>query len=572
MKNKRNFQNLEIGRSLCTFTKKIPLAMRLFIFYLFCSIGMLQAAGSYAQNARLSLNVEEETVANILHQIEEASDFDFFYNNSHVDLDRRVSVSAQDSDIFTILDEVFEGTGVHYTVLDKKIILSTELEASTQGAQQQRNVVKGKVVDSKGEPVIGATIKEVGTDNGTVTDIDGNFTIHTQANATLEVSFIGYQSQTLKAVTGRDLAITLAEDMEVLDEVVVVGYGSVKKRDLTGSVSQVNSSTISNQAVMKDPLQALQGKIAGADITMGNAPGSSSTIVIRGYNSLNAGNEPLIVVDDAPFGGNIDEINPAEIETIDVLKDASSTAIYGSRGANGVIIITTKRARKDSHLSVNYDGYFGISKSFKNYDMMSGEKYADWKRMANYGKTDGEIFDDIQMGVLESGEFVDWQDLMFSGTGYKTDHNVTINQSNGRNRNMVVLGYNKDQSIIDNMGYERFSARINGDMELTKNLKVGYSSLLALTTRRKGEETVWKYGTVLDPLTQVYDENGDPYELHHIGQWTDSPLAELTWAQHREGENFSILHNLDDYSDIDRSAFAKEKSAHWMARYDILNE
>ena len=522
MKNKRNFQNLEIGRSLYTFTKKIPLVMRVFIFYLFCSIGMLQAAGSYAQNARLSLNVEEETVANILHQIEEASDFDFFYNNSHVDLDRRVSVSAQDSDIFTILDEVFEGTGVHYTVLDKKIILSTELEASTQGAQQQRNVVKGKVVDSKGEPVIGATIKEVGTDNGTVTDIDGNFTIHTQANATLEVSFIGYQSQTLKAVTGRDLAITLAEDMEVLDEVVVVGYGSVKKRDLTGSVSQVNSSTISNQAVMKDPLQALQGKIAGADITMGNAPGSSSTIVIRGYNSLNAGNEPLIVVDDAPFGGNIDEINPAEIETIDVLKDASSTAIYGSRGANGVIIITTKRARKDSHLSVNYDGYFGISKSFKNYDMMSGEKYADWKRMANYGKTDGEIFDDIQMGVLESGEFVDWQDLMFSGTGYKTDHNVTINQSNGRNRNMVVLGYNKDQSIIDNMGYERFSARINGDMELTKNLKVGYSSLLALTTRRKGEETVWKYGTVLDPLTQVYDENGDP--LFYNSGWYQTVL------------------------------------------------
>ena len=290
---------------------------------------------------------------------------------------------------------------------------------------------------------------------------------------------------------------------------VVVGYGSVKKRDLTGSVSQISSSSIQNQAVMKDPMQALQGKIAGADITMGNSPGASSTIVIRGYNSINAGNDPLIVVDDAPFGGKIDEINPAEIESIDVLKDASSTAIYGSRGANGVVIITTKRARKEAKLSVSYDGYVGVSKSFKNYDMMSGEKYADWKRMANYGKTDKEIFDDIQLKTLNSGQFVDWQDLMFSGTGYKTDHNVSINQSNGRNRNMLVLGYNKDQSIIDNMGYERFSARINGDMELAKNLTVGYSSLLALTTRNNGDNSVWKYGTVIDPLTEVYDENGD---------------------------------------------------------------
>ena len=146
MKNNRNFQNMEIGRSLWTFTKKIPLVMKLFIFYLFCSIGMLQAVESYAQNARLSLNVEEETVANILQQIENASDFDFFYNNSHVDLNRRVSVSAQNSDIFAILKEIFEGTEVRYTVLDKKIILSTELTA--QGTQQQGNVVKGKVVDT----------------------------------------------------------------------------------------------------------------------------------------------------------------------------------------------------------------------------------------------------------------------------------------------------------------------------------------------------------------------------------------------------------------------------------------
>ncbi|MDR1918802.1 MAG: TonB-dependent receptor plug domain-containing protein [Tannerellaceae bacterium] len=306
------------------------------------------------------------------------------------------------------------------------------------------------------------------------------------------------------------IAIVLQEDTQKLDEIVVIGYGSVKRRDLTGSVAQLSSSTIQNQAVFKDPIQALQGKIAGADITLGNAPGASSQIYIRGYNSLNASNDPLIVVDEAPFGGRIDEINPVEIESIDVLKDASSTAIYGSRGANGVIIITTKRARKDTQLSINYDAYAGVSQSFKNYDMMSGEQYAAWKRAANYGKTDKEIFDDIQLKALGSSQFTDWQELMFSGTGYKTDHNVSINQSNGRNRNMLVLGYNKDQSIIENMSYERFSARINGDMELAKNFTLGYSSLLALTTRNQGDESVWKYGTVLDPLTEAYEENGEP--------------------------------------------------------------
>lgn len=294
MKNNRNFQNMEIRRSLWTFTKKIPLVMKLFIFYLFCSIGMLQAVETYAQNARLSLNVEEETVANVLRQIEDASDFDFFYNNSHVDLNRRVSVSAQNSDIFAILNEIFEGTKVRYTVLDKKIILSTELETYVQDVQQQGNVVKGKVVDANGEPVIGATIKEVGTDNGTVTDIDGIFTINTQLNANLEISFIGYQSQTLKAVAGKKLTVILKEDTKILDEVVVVGYGTQKKVNLTGSVSTINSKSIANRAI-SNVSQGLQGLAPGMTVTnAGGQPGmDTGKILIRGVGTFNIA-EPMV--------------------------------------------------------------------------------------------------------------------------------------------------------------------------------------------------------------------------------------------------------------------------------------
>ena len=482
--------------------------MRITYMLLFAAIFCLHAENAISQ--KITLQGDNLSLKDYLNTIEKQTDYLFIYD-AGVNVNKRISVNMVGKSIKEVLDNLSTQLGLNYSQKGSYIVLSSykAKETSAPVIAQQKKTITGVVTDDLGEPIIGANVIEKGTTNGIITDIDGKFTLEVAPGAVVQVSYIGYNTQEVKVGNQSTLNIQLKEDTQALDEVVVVGYGSVKKRDLTGSVSQISSSSIQNQAVMKDPMQALQGKIAGADITMGNSPGASSTIVIRGYNSINAGNDPLIVVDDAPFGGKIDEINPAEIESIDVLKDASSTAIYGSRGANGVVIITTKRARKEAKLSVSYDGYVGVSKSFKNYDMMSGEKYADWKRMANYGKTDKEIFDDIQLKTLNSGQFVDWQDLMFSGTGYKTDHNVSINQSNGRNRNMLVLGYNKDQSIIDNMGYERFSARINGDMELAKNLTVGYSSLLALTTRNNGDNSVWKYGTVIDPLTEVYDENGD---------------------------------------------------------------
>lgn len=470
----------------------------------------LMLSGATSMNAqRITRQFKNVPLKTVLAEVEKELQYSIIYKKDEVNEWKQITRDFKDASLEEVLSAVLDN-GLSYSVQGKMIVISKKEAAGSSITQQKQIIVKGIVKDENGEPVVGANVVEKGTSNGTITDMDGNFSLSISEGSKLSITYIGYLDKDVAVSKGKTtLNIQLKEDTQALDEVVVVGYGSVKKRDLTGSVSQISSSSIQNQAVMKDPMQALQGKIAGADITMGNSPGASSTIVIRGYNSINAGNDPLIVVDDAPFGGKIDEINPAEIESIDVLKDASSTAIYGSRGANGVVIITTKRARKEAKLSVSYDGYVGVSKSFKNYDMMSGEKYADWKRMANYGKTDKEIFDDIQLKTLNSGQFVDWQDLMFSGTGYKTDHNVSINQSNGRNRNMLVLGYNKDQSIIDNMGYERFSARINGDMELAKNLTVGYSSLLALTTRNNGDNSVWKYGTVIDPLTEVYDENGD---------------------------------------------------------------
>lgn len=495
MKNNRNFQNMEIGRSLWTFTKKIPLVMKLFIFYLFCSIGMLQAVESYAQNARLSLNVEEETVANILQQIENASDFDFFYNNSHVDLGRRVSISAHNSDIFTILNEVFEGTEVHYTVLDKKIILSTELEASTQEVQQQGNMVKGKVVDSNGDPVIGATIKEVGTSNGTVTDIDGCFSIHTQAKATLEISFIGYQSQTVKAITGKELAITLKEDTEMLDEVVVVGYGTQKKMNLTGSVESVKSVDLEKVPVI-NTVNSLAGKLPGLYLKQNSGkPGDNEpTLNIRGFGS------PLIIIDGTEQGsfGNID---PEEIESINILKDASA-AVYGARAGNGVILVTTKRG-ESTKPKISFNSSFSWSRVTKYPKLMNAGQYAELYNEAQLN--DGIAPENLKFSedAIDHYKLQDdpslypntnWFDVATKKFAPQQKYNFNIGGGNDVVKYYVSLGYAHESGLwkSGDSDFKRYNFRSNIDVKINSNLTVS----LDLSGRRENRT---------DPFISVSD-------------------------------------------------------------------
>ncbi|MDR3060664.1 MAG: TonB-dependent receptor [Dysgonamonadaceae bacterium] len=484
----------------------------------FVFIVSMYAAEADSQTAKVSFTKTNTTIKDIINEIEDQTEYLFVYNKDEIPLNEETSISVREEAVALVLKKVFGNTDVAYAMEGNNIMLM-------KNADLQQNVkkIRGKVTEQNGEPVIGANVIVKGASAGTITDVNGDYSITLpEGSGILVFSYIGYITQEQVAGDQTQIDVVLQEDILKLNEIVVIGYGSIKKRDLTGAVSQLNSDVLKNQAVMNDPMQALQGKIPGMDITSGNQPGVSSTIVIRGFNSLNASNNPLIILDGAPFGGRLDEINPVEIENIDVLKDASSTAIYGSRGANGVIIVTTKRAKKGSKVSIGYDSYVGISKSFKNYNMMSGPRYADYKRQANNGKTDAEIFDQIQLDVLQSGAYVDWQDEMFGGTGYKTDQNVTINQASEKIRNMIVLGYNRDQSIIRNMNYQRFTGRINGDMELSNTISMGYSALLTSSTRHDGESSVWTFGTVLDPLTKIYDEEGN--KLFYNSGWYQTLL------------------------------------------------
>ncbi len=548
MKNNCNFQNLEIGKSIWTFAKKIPLVMRLFILFLFGSISMLQAMETYAQNARLSLHAEEETVGNILKQIEESSDFDFFYNNNHVDLNRRVSISTQDSDIFTILDEVFASTNVRYTVLDKKIILSTQLDAQQQ--TQQDHVVRGKVVDSNGEPIIGANVTVKGQSSiGTITDIDGHFVLEVPSDAVLQITYIGYVAQDVKVEKGKELNILLQEDLGRLEEVVVIGYGTMKKSDLIASVSSVKGDAI-RSAASTSINDALQGKVPGLDIVSSRYEGDNRGIYIRGSRSLKAGNTPLVIIDGVP--GDMYNLNMNDVESIEVLKDAASAAIYGSQGANGVIIVTTKRGPQSGKTTVNYDAFYGIDVPHF-MDMMPAQKFLQLKRDVyklendSWGMDipDEKIFTDDQLEMIANGEFYDWQDIIFRN-GSTMKHNLSVSSGNERTRFSLSGAYERNLGYNQNSEARKYYLTSTIDHKLTKWMDLGAT----IRFRQRHSSGFSEYGQALfygTPLCRPYDEEGNVITYPNPDEGAVSVLGDFIDGQYKndtDNINFNSVFNL----------------------------
>lgn len=324
----------------------------------------------------------------------------------------------------------------------------------------QQVVVKGNVVDETGEPVIGASVKVVGGTLGTVTDIDGNFTLNADKKSTIEVTYIGYEPVKMQA--GQNLTIHLKNTSSTLNEVVVIGYGAVKKSDLTGSVTALKPDS-KNKGLVVNAQDMLSGKVAGVNVTSNSGePGVGTQIRIRGGSSLNASNDPLIVIDGVPMDNNkvgntgsnlLSTINPQDIESFNVLKDASATAIYGSRGSNGVIIITTKKGHKGQKPEVSYSGSVSVSQKKKTYDMMNGDQYRAYVK---------SLFNENDDAVKALGTAnTDWQDLIYR-TAVSHDHNVTVAGSAGKFLPYrVSVGYTSQQGILKNSDYNRYTASVN---------------------------------------------------------------------------------------------------------------
>ena len=368
----------------------------------------------------------------------------------------------------------------NFKSLQKPLVTLFLLCLFPMGALAQ-STIKGTVQDEAGEPIIGATVKLQGTNDGAITDFNGNFSIQAASNATLNVSYVGYVSQTIKVNGRNNLTIVLKEDALMLDNVVVVGYGTMKKSDITGSVVSVNTDEI----LKKSPVnvsQALQGAAPGVIVTMQDgAPESRAQIRIRGVATINGSAAPLYVVDGVQVGSNADFVSPSDIESIDVLKDASATAIYGSAGANGVIMITTKHGTK-GHSNINITADFGIQTLSSTLDVCSGDQYAANLRQARINDGQFEEIEGEKKALMWNPiwtedydgkrRYVDWQDQM-TRTALRQNYNVSTSGGNDKTQYNASVGFLRNDGLVVNSTYQRITARANVNTEVNKYLSFG---------------------------------------------------------------------------------------------------
>ena len=375
-------------------------------------------------------------------------------------------------------------------------VVASTIESPATTEVQQSKRVSGRVVDADG-PLIGATVLEKGTSNGAVTDLDGNFSLDVQPGATLVVSYVGYITQEIRVGNQSNFNFVLEAEGGNLNEVVVIGYGTQRREAVTGSVANVNGEKL-NQIAATNAAQALQGRVAGVLMTQTSSkPGSEMQIRIRGQRSLSASNDPLIVLDGIPFMGQLSDINPTDIKSLDILKDASATAIYGSRGANGVIIITTVKGTQGTPAKVSYNGYVSFKTVFNKYPMMDGPTFSKFRQYA--GKYQNSLDENDNTNT-------DWQDLYYQ-TGVSHNHDLSVSGGTNGGSYSFGAGYYHDESVVPTEGYNRISVRGNFDQMVGKWFRFGLSTN---NSYRKNEGVNNMYNILSStPLSSPYDADGN---------------------------------------------------------------
>ncbi|WP_339740674.1 SusC/RagA family TonB-linked outer membrane protein [uncultured Sunxiuqinia sp.] len=485
--------------------KKILVIMRL-VSIIILVMTVHVSASVYSQQTKLSLNFENVTIREVLNQIEKQSNYKFLLQNELLDIDKKVSVNAHQSSIDFVLNEIFLDQRVDYVITDKNLIIIRP-ESSHAGVHQSVQVA-GKVTDSSGAPLPGVTVVVKGTTQGTVTDFDGRYTIGgLSANATLVFSFVGMRSQEVGVGNQSTINVVMEEETIGMDEVVVVGYGSQKKSDITGTVASVGQERL--QMVPNTTIaQAIQGAIPGVMMNTNSAGTSpNEVIMIRGRNSIEAGNDPLIVVDGVPYGGQLRDINPNDVKSIEVLKDASAAAIYGSRGSNGVILVTTKIGKKGK-ATISYDGYYGMQSFVKLPNTMSGPEFYEFKKTREPGSITAS-----EQAVYDAGKWTDWVDLALRN-GYSTQHNISVSGGSDNTNYYFSGGLTDIQGLAVGDDYQRVSMRFNLDSKITSWLTIGTRTQLTYDNR-SGLNVIWDGGTSyngvfwMNPLTTPYDEDGN---------------------------------------------------------------
>ena len=475
MTNYFSIQHFRMVNSLFIVLKKIPLCMRLTAIMLFVCIGLAYASESYSQSATLTLNVNNKTVQDVLDEIEKQSDFHFFYNNKQVNTNRVVSIKSNKKNVFNVLEQLFNGTDISYKVLDKSIILSPKEVLKNAITQQKIKNISGTIVDEKGETVIGANILERGSTNGTITDQDGKFQLSVPDNTTLIISYIGYQTKEIAVKNNTVFHIQLEEDTKKLGEVVVTALGIKRDEKALGyAVQKVNPDGLAT-AKGVDVSAMLTGKVAGLTVLNTTEFNEKIKLNLRGE-------ETLLIIDGIPAQNmSLSNIATDDIESIDVLKGPTATALYGALGSNGAIMVTTKKSSQKEGLDINvnsntmfFAGYLAFPKAQSSYSYGYGGKYDDvsgyvWGDKLDIGRTavmyDPYTYERREQELISKGKNNFQNFLEFSMV---TNNNVSVSQKGkyGSFRTSLTHVYNKGQ--YPNQKLNSFNYYVGGEMSFGK--------------------------------------------------------------------------------------------------------
>ncbi|MDR1369136.1 MAG: TonB-dependent receptor [Dysgonamonadaceae bacterium] len=522
------------------------------LFFLFCSFLV------NAQNQSITLT-DHISLREAFVEIEKQTNLSVDYNDQLINANTRIKEVYRNMKLDEVLNSILNDINCSYVFQGNHVLITPKTSSQTK-----IQIVSGTITDERGEPAIGANVVEKGTANRATADIDGNFSLSVSENAILQVSYIGYMAQEILTRNKTTFQIVLTEDSQALNEVVVIGYGTVRKSDITGSVASVKIGEL-REGVTTSVDQMLFGKSAGVNVVQSSGePGGGFSINIRGASSVNAGNSPLYVIDGVPidnarpissasilgFNENrsprnpLSSINASDIESIEVLKDASATAIYGSRGANGVILITTKRGRKDEKAQVSYQGYIGVQNPSNKLDLLNA---ADYKRILNEiidagGDEEGNRVGDIANG----GRGTDWQDEITNNDAIVHDHQLSFSGGTEKTAYYVSLNYMNQEGLIRNTSFDRYSARVNLQSDVNSRLKFGIN---ATGSYMKDHFVANGFGTNegagamyaafnFDPTYGVMDEEGNyiTSPLHTI----DNPVA-ITEGMRSQSDSYRFL-------------------------------
>lgn len=493
----------ESGKGRCPIPKKLLLVMKLTAF-LIIVFTMQVTATVYSQSKKLSLNMQGNSIKEVLQQIEAQSEYRFIYENEKVNLDTKVNIRVTDEVVETILKRLFEKDGVSYSITENNLILinPSENQMRSIGKEssnaQQKKTVSGKVTDSSGSPLPGVTVVVKGTSNGTIADANGNYSVpNVPDNAILQFTFVGMKMQEIGVGNKTSINVTLEEETIGIEEVVAVGYGTQRKESVTGSVASMGGDVL-REMPSSNFSQALQGRLPGVEFSQTSTrPGATMQIRIRGTRSLTASNDPLVVLDGIPFTGSISEINNNDIKSMDILKDASATAIYGSRGANGVIIITTNKGQKGQKAKITYNGRQSENQIFAKFPMMDGPEFIALRAARGQFTNGPDEFDNIN---------TDWQDLFFRN-GYQASHDIGLSGGTATGSYSVSVGYLQDQGVIPTNKFTRYTLRSSIDQEVGKLFRFGFNSNNNYNLTEGGQ--IGLYGILsMSPIADPYNEDG----------------------------------------------------------------